>query len=334
MLLTAPLVSSRQAPLEETTEWIIPYAGGPSSDAGDAAAVAAVWNGLELPHLRALLSLLQPEPPQTGNEMDFSPPHERALARSLGLDDTPGQIPWAAWQAGETAQACAYVTPCHWHIGADQVHQSDPAATPLSEDESRQLLALLSPWFADDGITLQYQQPQRWLARGELFDGLATASMDRVIGRDVRPWLPDAQQARTLHRLQSEVQMLLYTHVFNDARAAQGHSPINAFWVHGAGSLRAGTPPPAQAGVQCLDDLRPAALQGNPVAWRSAWQALDAGLIAQLLERARAQPGAGMSLTLCGERHAVTWRLRPPRWLDKLSRLTGPRPLPDLGRML
>lgn len=112
---------------------------------------------------------------------------------------------------------------------------------------------------------LEYQQPQRWLARGALFDDLATASMDRVIGRDVRPWLPDAQQARALHRLQSEVQMLLYTHVFNDARAARGQVPINAFWVHGAGRLQPGTATGAKAAVQCLDDLHAAALQGNPL---------------------------------------------------------------------
>lgn len=264
--------------------------------------------------------------------MDFSPPHERALARSLGLPDAPGLIAWAAWQAGETAQACAYVTPCHWHIGADQVHQSDPATTPLSDEESRQLLALLAPWFADDGIVLEYQQPQRWLARGALFDDLATASMDRVIGRDVRPWLPDAQQARALHRLQSEVQMLLYTHVFNDARAARGQVPINAFWVHGAGRLEPGTATGAKAAVQCLDDLHAAALQGNPSAWREAWKALDAGLIARLLERVRA--GHPLTLTLCGERHAIAWSSRPPRWLDRLAGLFGPRALPDLGRML
>ena len=97
MLLTAPLVSSTQAPLEETTEWIIPYAGGPSPDAGDDAAVAAAWGGLELPHLQSLLALMQPAPAQTGTEMDFSPPHERALAHSLGLPDAPGLIAWAAW---------------------------------------------------------------------------------------------------------------------------------------------------------------------------------------------------------------------------------------------
>ncbi len=212
------------------------------------------------------------------------------------------------------------------------MHQSDPATTPLSDEESRQLLALLAPWFADDGIVLEYQQPQRWLARGALFDDLATASMDRVIGRDVRPWLPDAQQARALHRLQSEVQMLLYTHVFNDARAARGQVPINAFWVHGAGRLQPGTATGAKAAVQCLDDLHAAALQGNPAAWREAWKALDAGLIARLLERVRA--GHPLTLTLCGERHAIAWSSRPPRWLDRLTGLFGPRALPDLGRML
>ncbi|WP_280187273.1 phosphoglycerate mutase [Delftia sp. PS-11] len=332
MLSTAPLVSSAHAQLEETTQWIIPYAGGPSSDMDDAAARAAAWDGLPLPHLQALLALMEPSPALDGSEMDFSPPHERALARCLGLPDAPGLIPWAAWQAGEAAdsgQACAYVTPCHWHIGADQVLQSDPSATPLDEAQSRQLLALLAPWFADDGIVLEYRQPQCWLARGALFDGLATASMDRAIGRDVRPWLPDARQARVLHRLQSEVQMLLYTHAFNDARAERGQQPINAFWVHGAGRLPAAA---TASGVQCVDDLRTAALQGRVADWRSAWQALDAGLIARLLERVRA--GAELTLTLCGERNAVAWRRRAPRWHDRLAGLFGPRPLPDLGRML
>ncbi|CAB5695366.1 Uncharacterized protein conserved in bacteria [Delftia tsuruhatensis] len=332
MLSTAPLVSSSQALLEETTEWIIPYAGGPSSDTGDGSAAAAGWSGLQLPMLQALLSLMQAGPAQAGNEMDFSPPHERALARSMGLPDAAGLIPWAAWQAGEPDRACAYVTPCHWHIGADQVLQGDPSSTRLGEEESRQLMALLSPWFADDGITLEYLQPQCWLARADLFDGLPTASMDRVIGRDVRPWLPDAQQARALHRLQSEVQMLLYTHVFNDTRAAKGQVPINAFWVHGSGRLPAGAPAAPALAVQCVQDLRGPALQGHAGDWRSAWQALDAGLITRLLERVRA--GRELTLTLCGERHAISWHSRAPRWKDRLTGLFGPRALPDLGSML
>ena len=75
--------------------------------------------------------------------------------------------------------------------------------------------------------TLHYDQPTRWLASGPLFADLATASLERVLLRDVRAWMPDVKQARTLHRLHSEMQMLLYTHAFNEERSAQGLSLIH-----------------------------------------------------------------------------------------------------------
>ena len=322
MSLTAPLLPAAQALAAGASEWIVPYADGPAESA---------WDGLQLPHLQALLAALSPRTVVQGSEFDFSPPHERVLARAMGLHDTPGLIPWAALAAQETAQACAFITPCHWHIGADHVHQADPAATPLTEEESQQLLALISPWFADDGIVLQYLQPDLWLARGEVFEKLATASMDRVLNRDVRPWFPDATQGAVIQRLQSEVQMLLYTHVFNDRRAALGQQPINAFWVHGTGRLP--VPTPAAGGqVACIDDLRTPALQGNVQAWRKAWQQLDGSLIAQLQQRA--ERGEAIRLTLCGERHAVQWSTASRGLLDKIKGLFAPKRLPNLREML
>src|SRR5690606_12109553 len=125
----------------------------------------------------------------------FSPPHERAWARQLQLPLQAGGVPWAAWQqqAHDPApqqQAWAWLSPCHWRIGADSVHMADPAQLGLQESESRALLEILAPWFAEDGITLQFERPDRWLASGAPLDGLATAALDRVVGRDVRPWLP------------------------------------------------------------------------------------------------------------------------------------------------
>lgn len=332
MSLTAPLAPSAAPVADGVSEWIVPYAASPADDASDEA--VARWRALQLPHLQQLLARLTPQPPLPGSELDLSPPHERALARALQLPDAPGRIPWAAaLLPAETAadDAWAYITPGHWRIGADQVHQGDPAQTPLSEAESRELLALLAPWFAEDGMELVYEQPQRWIARGAIFEHLATASLDRVIGRDVRPWLPDTQQARTLHRLQSEVQMLLYTHAFNDARAARGQPPINAFWVHGTGRRPAGWTAAAAPAI-CVQDLRAAALHGDWPAWSTAWQALDAGLLTRLL--ARAQAGQPTTLTLCGERHAMQWRLRPLGWTQKIKQLVGPKRLPDLPMML
>lgn len=137
-------------------------------------------NTLSLPQLDRLLARLAPAGGEAGDEHDYAPPHERALARALGLP--AHATPWAAWEAADSAQPCAWITPCHWKAGADQIHMLPPEALALAEAESRALLALLAPWFAEDGITLHYQQPLRWLARGRAFENLETAALDRVQG--------------------------------------------------------------------------------------------------------------------------------------------------------
>lgn len=290
--------------MPDTPHLLIPYA------ASTAPGCQQALQGLALPHLDQLLARLAPQGTDAGDEYDFAPPHERALARSLGLP--PQATPWAAWeqartQPGAGATAWAWVTPCHWQVGTDHVRLMDPEALALTEAESRALLAVLSPWFAEDGIELAYDQPTRWRARGAVFEGLRTASLDRVLNRDVRAWMPDAAQARALHRLHSEMQMLLYTHAFNDARAARGLVPVNAFWVHGAGRLE--TPPPAADAPEVAQDLRAAALREDWGAWARAWSALDAGPVARLA--GRAARGEAVRLTLCGERSALGWHSAP-----------------------
>ena len=323
MSLTAPLLSAAHALAAGNSEIIVAYAGGPAD-------IPKAWDGLELPHLQALLATMSPSTAVQGDEMDFSPPHERMLARAMQLPDTPGLIPWAALAAQDSTAACAFITPCHWNVTPDQVHQTDPASAPLGEEESRQLLALIAPWFSDDGITLEYLRPDTWLARGEPLRNLATASMDRAMGRDVRPWFPDPIQGAVIQRLQTELQMLLYTNVFNDQRAERGLAPINSFWVHGTGDL-AKLPATAPQAI-CVGDLSETALQGNPQGWREAWKALDQSLITALQQRAA--KGEAIKLTLCGERNAVTWQSKPQGLMDKIKSILGSKPLPNLREML
>ncbi|ABM34249.1 phosphoglycerate mutase [Paracidovorax citrulli] len=284
--------------------------------------------GLGLPHLDRLLARLSPAGTDAGEESDFTPPHERALARHLGLPASrAGTTPWAAWerhaaQPGPAdGSAWAWVTPCQWQVGADQVMLADPAALGLDEAGSRALMDILAPWFAEDGIELAYDAPTRWLARSALFDGLATASLDRVVQRDVRAWMPDAAQARLLHRLHSEMQMLLYTHPFNDARAERGLAPVNAFWVHGAGRLPEGALPPASM-PEVPRALRDAALHEDWRAWAEGWKALDAGPVARLADHV--ERGGAARLTLCGERSAMAWETAPAGLLERLRRRLRP----------
>jgi hypothetical protein len=310
--------------MSDTTHLLIPGAASASEGCQQA------QQGLVLPHLDRLLARLSPHPAQSddGEETSFIPPHERALARALGLPAEDGRIPWAAWhrhQQGLSAgeEAWAFVTPCQWQVSTDHVTLRDPAQLGLDEAASRALLAIVAPWFAEDGITLHYDQPTRWLASGPLFADLATASLERVLLRDVRAWMPDAKQARTLHRLHSEMQMLLYTHAFNEERSAQGLPVVNSFWVHGTGAL-AGPPPatPSTPPPHMPTTLRDAALRDDWRAWASAWAALDAGPVADLLRQA--ESGTPVQLTLCGERNALGFHTAPRSLVQRFQGLFRP----------
>lgn len=296
---------------------LIPFAFG-SSD-GAAAALPA----LKLPQLDKLLARLTPQPLDAGDEFSLSPPHERALARALGLPVTDGLIPWAALQAQATDGAWAFITPCHWQVGTNHIAMSGQELPDFPAQESQALLAAMQPYFEEDGITLQYEHPTRWLARGPLFDGLATASLDRVVGRNVENWIPRSAPAAKLRRLQNEMQMLLYTHPVNDARSARGVLPVNSFWLSGTGSLPAPQPSPPSPPV-VISTLRTAALNEDWAAWSQAWATLDATEIAALL--AALERGEPVQLTLCGERQAQTFDARPQSFLKRLMNLFGTQP--------
>ena len=318
--------------MSDPTHLLIAFAAGSTPAAQDA------LKGLRLPHLQALLNRLQAAPLDAVDERAPELPHERALARILGLDVGPGRTPWAAHQLRQSGfapgpQAWAWITPCHWKVGMDRMLMQDPAALSLAEDDSRTLLAAMVPFFAEDGLELHFDAPGRWLARGELFRDLVTASLDRVSGRDVGAWMPESPQARTLHRLQSEMQMLLYTHPVNDLRAAKGLAPVNSFWVSGAGALPlpqttpggpddneiSPVPPPLVA-----TDLRDAALRQDWTAWAQAWQQVDATHCAALV--AALERGQGVRLTLCGERASQTFEAVPQGLFRKISSFFGTIP--------
>lgn len=279
-----------------------------------------------LPALEHLLQGLRPDAPDRGEANSLSPPHERALARALGLSDAlDGTCPWAAQAAARVGVPCAWFTPCHWSVGMEDVTLHDPATLALAEDESRALLQALAPFAAEDGITLVPERAGRWRAEGEPLRGMACASLDRVVGQVLDPWMPDAAQARLLRRLQNEAQMLFYTHPVNEARATRGLPAVNSFWISGAGVWDGRGLPLGD--VEVWDALRAPALQGDVDAWLRAWQTLDEGPMQALLRRVQA--GETVSLTLCGQLHAQTWRtpVAPPTLIARaLQALRRPTP--------
>ncbi len=286
-------------------------------------------HALRLPHLEKLLARLVPQDLDAGDETTLSLAHERVIARECALPTTDGCIPWAAWQvhlSGQDTQgeAWAFITPCHWQVASAHISMGLPEDLLLDEAQSRALLAAMQTYFEQDGIALQYQAPTCWLARGAVFRDLPTASLDRAVGHSVDGWMPRSAQARSLRRLQQEMQMLMYTHATNEDRIGRGLLPVNSFWVSGTGALPATHSAAMPPGLTIDLTLREAALRGDWQAWASAWQRLDAGECTRLLELAH--DGAPLRLTLCGERSARTWVSQTSgTWQRRIANLLQPK---------
>ena len=298
---------------------IVPFAGV-LAEAGRHTA-----QSLSLPSLEKLLARTHAGATSGGDERSFSAPHEVALAQALGWPALDGQLPLAARAAAHDgvdvgARAVGLLTPVHLHLGTEQVTMTDPDTLALEAADARGLFDALLALFNEVGFDLHWGAPQRWYLAHDSLADWPTASLDRVVGRNIDPWITDAPAARDAPgkahrwpRLQSEAQMLLHGHPINERRESQGLPSVNSVWLSGCGAARA-----AQAPAPQVDErLRGPALSEDWAAWAEAWHALDAGPIAALLDGAD-----GSVLTLAGERchqpftlqHTSAWQRLRTRW--------------------
>lgn len=280
---------------------VVPFAAA-ASGAGEQA-----LQGLRLPRLERLLARLEPGDETATDAQSLNLPHEHVLAACRGWALRDGGLPLAAWAAqadglptASADQGWGVLTPTHWQVGSEQILLLDPLLLHLDEDESRALWRALRGLFESEGWALHWGAPLRWYAVHASLADLATASLERVVGRPIDQWLPDRRAGRTLRRLQSEAQMLLHTHPINAAREARGELPVNSFWLSGTGRTQAVA---GGAREPLVDErLRGPWLAGDWAGWAEAWAQLDAQRLGEL--DARAARGEPISLTLCGERVA------------------------------
>lgn len=300
-----------------------------------------VLRDLALPRLESLLGLLVPAGRDEGDAFSFSPPHERALAAAWRWQGGDGTLPFAALAAAGDGlatgdEAWALLTPAHWQLGRDHVSLLDPAELDLDAAESRALFDAVEDLFASEGFAVAWGAAGRWYAARDDLQGFATASVDRVVGRGVDRWLRESASggegsakstiASLVRRLQSEAQLVFYTQVVNETREARGALAVNSFWLSGCGRHQ---PAPAAQTPEIASVLRAPLLAGDWAAWAEAWQALDGGVIARLLDQAR-DSDRGATLTLCGERVAARFESQPRSVWQKLRGAGRKRPAHEL----
>ncbi len=332
--MSLPAVAEDSHNTTTSSTWVLPFASLADAQ-GDWHTPTDILDSC--PHLRRLFHWPCEWRLHRGSEMSLTPPHQWVRAWQLGwLDALPdtfppagenavpgladGALPWAAHEMAHLLQykqvPAAWFTPCHQEVGMDHIRLHPPSHLALSEPHSRALMQALQPWAAEDGIALHWVSPTRWLAVGEPLQGLRCASLDRVVGRSIAPWLAASRLSPTLRRLQSEAQMLFYTHPVHDERVNSGALPVNAFWIDGNGVLpatRLGTPAQDTATWTLIDTLRTPAQQGDVLTWQQSWPTLDAELGAHCLQRLTS--GQTVRLWLTGERSLLALTFQPmTRW--------------------
>ncbi len=189
----------------------------------------------------------------------------------------------------------------------------------LLADEAAQLCESLNAHFADERFRFFAPHPQRWYVRLESVPNLQTHPLAQVAGKNVYPYLPSGDDALYWHRVLNEVQMLLYEHPVNEARAGRGEGVVNSVWLWGGGVAQKNLQQPfsavygdsvlanalaKNAGVACdnfsankawmnnmtgdvllvWEGLRQAMQQGDLQAWQSNALSLEQDCAAPLLK--------------------------------------------------
>jgi hypothetical protein len=211
-------------------------------------------------------------------------------------------------------------SPVHYVAGLSNVRLPAGGLLRFSEVEARQL--------ADDFSAVWRNAPMRLVATGDVlccvFDGhlqVVTHDPQRALGRHVDAFTPTGKDAARLRALGSEVEMWLFDHALNRARAERGEPVVNGLWLWGGGEAPISLPTPGGGtyGDDVLFELFKRARADEAQLWvtdavpgSEAWGAVETGWLAPAAMALR--QGRAQSLTLSsGDRlwHVrAGWRLR------------------------
>ncbi len=206
----------------------------------------ALWRAVDAPQLKAMLA-------RASMRNDTAVDTEAWLCQHFGIarqQDWP-LAPLLA-RGANLAAASGYwlcATPVHLETRRNALVLADPASLTITPEESTAFAATLGEHLREESVTLHAPKPNHWFLRGDTTPALTTTHLATVIGRDVRPFLPKGADSARWHRILTEMQMLLHSHPFNDAREARGQLPVNSVWLWGGGTLPPTVPAPAPFGT-------------------------------------------------------------------------------------
>lgn len=104
-----------------------------------------------------------------------------------------------------------------------------------SQEEASALCASLNEHFFGVGLSFFAPHPRHWYVQLGAEPQMTTSPLRQAAWRDAKFHQPRGADALRWQRITTEVQMLLYAHPVNQARAARGELIISSLWLWGGG---------------------------------------------------------------------------------------------------
>ncbi len=178
-----------------------------------------------------------------------------AAALIAPLAGSMPSIAHAVWaQSEEPIGGFGYLaTPVHLIAGIRDVRLSAEGVLSLSSDEAQALAADFNRIMKSSGFRLQAVRSGQLVCLFNQPVHAETCDPAVALGRDIWDFQPTGPDAARLRLLMSEIEMWLFDHPLNTARAERGLLAISGLWMWGGGTLC--SPLPALRGWVGGDDV-------------------------------------------------------------------------------
>ena len=162
-----------------------------------------------------------------------------------GVDSMPAVAAAALYAERGTvaAESIFLATPVHYVADMSTVRLPANGILSLRGDEARVLEADFNRLWNDAGVRLLAGRHAELFC---IFDrplDAATADPEEVCGGRIENHLPTGTAASRLRGLMSEIEMWLFDHAVNRARAAEAARPLTGLWLWGGGPAVTSLPP-------------------------------------------------------------------------------------------
>lgn len=123
------------------------------------------------------------------------------------------------------------IEPVHFRAESDHAVLLGSELLQPQSEEAQALVEAFNTHFAVEGISLYAASASRWYLQSERALSLELRSMEACLGRDIKHFMPQGDDALWWRRILNEAQMLFFEHPVNLQREQQQQLSINGLWL-------------------------------------------------------------------------------------------------------